>query len=406
MPITQNLKLKKKRFRMKKITRRFLQFILVVTLIGVGGMGNWLLKASRPPVEKEKQMAVLPLARTIAVQAQTISVPIQGHGTVRPLQEIQLVPQVGGKVVYMSPALVDGGAFKTGDVLLKIDPADYRIAVTLADARVQDAESKFVLAEQESRVAQSDWYELHPNTDPPALVAKKPQLATALANVEAQKAELERTRLNLERTQLKAPFDGRISQKGVDIGQYISPGAPVASFYSIDAAEIVLPMESEKLEWFHVPEFTPGCKQGSTARVHADTAGLVQTWEGTVVRAEGKVDEKTRMINVVVRVDRPYSKRPPLAPGLFVTVDIAGKSIENGVLIPREALRQDNVVWVVDKNNRLNFKTVEVALYTHSGVVVKKGLMGNEQVVVAPIKEVTDGMAVRNVPANNGGPKI
>jgi RND family efflux transporter MFP subunit len=388
---------------MKKMTKRLLQVVLVIVLIIAGGMGNWLLKASRPPVEKEKPKVALPLARTVAIHAETIPVPIQGHGTVRPLQEIQLVPQVGGKVIYMSPALVDGGAFKKGDILLKIDPSDYLIAVTLAEARVKDAESRFILAEQESQVARSEWHELHPDSDPPSLVAKKPQLETALANLAAQKAELERARLNFERTLLNAPFNGRISQKSVDIGQYISPGAPVAALYSIDAAEIVLPMESEKLEWFHVPEFTPGCTQGARANIKTDIAGVEQIWEGIVVRAEGKVDEKTRMINVVVRIDQPHSRKPPLVPGLFVTVDIEGKSIENGVLIPREALRQNNVVWVVDEKNRLVFKTVEVALYTHSGIVVKKGLLGNEHVVVAPIKEVTDGMAVRNVAANNGG---
>ncbi|MFO7965243.1 MAG: efflux RND transporter periplasmic adaptor subunit [Desulfobacterales bacterium] len=402
---------------MKKSRRRWIQVTLVIVLITIGGMGNWLLKASRPPMETRQIEVAAPLARTVTVNTGSIPVPIQGHGTVRPLQEIQLIPQVAGKVVDMSPAMVDGGAFKKGDILLSIDPADYRIAVTLAEARVKDAESKFILARQEASVARSDWLQLNPGTEPPTLVAKKPQLETAQANLAAQEAELERAKLNLERTRLKAPFDGRVSRKNVDIGQYVSPGQATAVLYSIDAAEIVVPMESDKLEWFDVPGFTSSGAGSSVSgtenapksfaytrtSVVADIAGRRHTWPGIVVRAEGNVDERTRMINVVVRVDAPHSRKPPLAPGIFVTVNIDGRPVENGALIPRAALREDDTVWVVDSEGRLTFRTVETALYTHAGVVIKNGLEEGEQIVVSPIKEVTDGMLVRNVPANNGG---
>jgi len=540
---------------MKKTTKRLVQCFLVLFLIAIGGIGNCLLKASRPPMEKQKPPEAVPLARTITVHTKTISVPIQGHGTVRPLQEIQLVPQVGGKAVFVSPVLVNGGAFKKNDILLKIDPADYRIAVTLAEARVKDAQSKFVFQEQESSVSRSEWRELHPNTPAPPLVAKEPQLETAKASLTANRAELERARLNLERTRLKAPFDGRVSQKNVDIGQFVSPGQPVAALYSIDAAEIVLPMENENLLWFHVPGFTanneketavksdlitdatrvnnitcvkdgegyritiegnghiknpkifrvdqnrlvidlynvdyikkydtftvggnglkririaehtepqqkvrvvmdlssvmaykvkdgeaaliikvtpkehndatrtlkqtagtPGLSVGNPAKnivspektnlskatVNVDIAGRPQTWEGTVVRAEGKIDERTRMINIVVRVKHPYALKPPLVPGLFATVDIEGRSIPDSVIIPRSALHQDNIVWVVDQDNRLEFRTVDVARRLHSGIVVKGGLSDGEKIVVSPIKEVTDGMKVRGISANNGGRK-
>ncbi|MBU1053060.1 MAG: efflux RND transporter periplasmic adaptor subunit [Proteobacteria bacterium] len=387
---------------MKKINKRIIQIVLVIIFIAVGFAGNMFLKASRPPVEKQSATIAVPLARTIAVEAKTFSVPIEGNGTVYPLKEIQLVPQVGGKVVYISPALVNGGEYKKDEVLLKIDPADYEIAVTLAEALLKDAESKFILAEQEASVAKSDWKALHPDQPPPPLVAKEPQLATAKAKLEAQRAELERARLNLARTRLIAPFDGQVGKKNVDIGQYVSLGQGLATLYSIEASEIVLPMETENLQWFDVPGFTSGNGKGSDAIVYVDIAGKRRIWKGTVVRAEGKVDELTRMVNIVVKVDAPYAKKPPLAPGLFASVNIQGKSIENGVIIPRSAIHQDNVVWVVDKDGRLEFRTVEVALRSRAGIVLKSGLSDKEQVVVSPIKEVTNGMKVRNVPAKDG----
>ncbi|MFH2044363.1 MAG: efflux RND transporter periplasmic adaptor subunit [Pseudomonadota bacterium] len=360
------------------------------------------LKASRPPIEKQNAPLAIPLARTIAVKAKTFLVPIDGNGTVFPLKEIQLVPQVGGKVVYISPALVNGGEYKKDEILLEIDPADYKIAVTLAEALLKDAESKYILAEQEASVAISDWKALHPDQPPPPLVAKEPQLATAKAKLEAQRAELERAKLNLARTRLIAPFDGRISQKSVDIGQYVSLGQGLATLYSTEASEIVLPMETENLQWFHVPGFTNGIGKGADAIVYADIAGKRRTWNGTVARAEGKIDEQTRMVNIVVKVDNPYAKKPPLAPGLFVSVDIQGRPIENGVIIPRSAIHQGNIVWVVGKDESLEFRTIEVALRSRTGIVVKSGLFDKEQIVVSPIKEVTNGMKVRNVPAING----
>lgn len=401
-PIIDFLKLNQNRYVMKKTNKRIIYFLIVIIILVAGVAGNKYLKASRPPIEKQSTPVAVALARTIAVEAKTLLVPIDGNGTVFPLKEIQLVPQVGGKVVYISQALVNGGEYKKDEVLLEIDPADYKIAVTLAEALLKDAESKFILVEQEASVARSDWKSLYPSEAPPPLVAKEPQLATARAKLDAQRAELEKAKLNLARTRLLAPFDGRISQKKVDIGQYVSPAQVLATLYSIETAEIVLPMETENLEWFHVPGFTEGRKKGADAIVSADIAGKRRTWNGTVARAEGKIDEQTRMVNIVIKVDNPFAKKPPLAPGLFVSVEIQGRPIENGVIIPRSAIHQENIVWVVGKDERLEFRPVEVALRSRAGIVIKSGLFDKELIVVSPIKEVTNGMKVRNVPAING----
>ena len=233
------------------------------------------------------------------------------------------------------------------------------------------------------------------NTEPPPLVAKGPQLAAARAKLEADRADLSKALLNLERTDLRAPFDGRLSQESVDVGQYVSTGQALATLYSTEAAEIVLPLEDEDLFWIHAPGFTPGSRIGSSATVQARIAGWEQTWSGKVVRTEGKLDERTRMINVVVRVKKPYAKKPPLAVGLFVTVDIKGRTLPSAFIIPRSALHQGNVVWVVDENRRLRFRKVDVARLQGDDAVVKHGLEKGERVITTPLKAVADGMAVR-----------
>ena len=387
----------------KTTKRRLFHFCMGIVLVILGVLGMRTLTVSKPEIKRQKPAASVPMVRTIKVKTGPQSVHVLGEGTVRPLQEISLVPQVGGKVVHVSPILVNGGKFRKGDTLLRIEPVDYQLAVTLAEAKVKHSESLLALAEEEAAAAQEEWRRLHADNfkadgKPPSLVAKEPQLVAAKANLKADRADLHRALLNLERTELKAPFAGRVSQENVDIGQYVSPGQSLANLYSTEAAEIVLPLEDEDAFWFHVPGFSPGKRPGASAVVRARIAGREKTWSGEVVRTEGKLDERTRTINVVVRVEKPHEKKPPLAVGLFVAVDIEGHTLPSATLIPRSALHQGSMVWVVDNNDQIRFRKVDVARIQGDEALVQAGLEDGERVVITPLKVVTDGMAVRTAP--------
>ena len=379
-----------------------LQVVISAALIALGTGGFVALRASKPEIRKRRPPVPVPMVRTISVKTGAQAVIIRGEGTVRPLREINLVPEVSGKVVYVSTALVGGGIFKKGNTLLGIDPEDYQLAVTLAKAKVKDGESSMQLAEEEAAAAKEEWQLLYSdgsngNTKPPPLVAKEPQLAAAQARLEADRADLRKAKLSLARTEIKAPFDGRVGEERVDIGQYVTPGQALGTLYSTEAAEIVVPLEDGDLFWFDVPGFTTTKRKGSPAVVQARIAGQELTWPGKVVRTEGRLDERTRMINVVVRVEKPYAKKPPLAVGLFVKVDIRGKTLPKVAIIPRGALRQGAVVWVVNGKNRLQFRKVKVARVQGDEVIIMGGLEEGEKVVTTPLKAVTDGMAVRMI---------
>ena len=382
--------------------KKLIQFGISAVLIVMGVVSLLVLTASKPEMKKRRPPAPVPMVRTIQTKSGPQTVSIQGEGTVRPLREINLVSEVGGKVVGVSPAMVNGGVFKKDDTLLQIDPVDYELAVTLAKAKVKDAESRLQLAEEEALAAVEEWRLLYPdssseNSKPSALVAKEPQLAAAQARLEADMADLSKALLHLERTKLKAPFSGRVGEEKVDIGQYVSPGQTLGTLYSTEAAEIVVPLEGGDLFWFDVPAFTSKDGRGAPAVIRASLAGRELSWPGKVVRTEGRLDERTRMIHVVVRVDKPYARKPPLILGLFVTVDIEGRKIEKAAIIPRGALHQGNVVWVLDQESRLRFRKVEVARIQGDEVVVTEGLDDGEAVVITPLKAVTDGMTVRVV---------
>ena len=385
---------------MSKTQKRIIHLGVMLVLLGLGVAGFLALTASKPQLKRTKPPKPMPMVRVSNIKTGPQSVSVRGEGTVRPLREIQLVPQVNGKVVYVSPVLVDGGEFNKDDVLLRIDPLDYQLAVTLAQARVKDSESRLRVAEEEASAAKEEWRLLYQDKglaaeDPPALVAKEPQLAAAKAKLAADRADLQKARLHLGRTELKAPFNGRVSEESVDIGQYVSSAKPLATLFSTEAAEIVVPFDDESLFWFHVPGFTPGNGPGSSVKVLARIAGRELTWDGKVVRAEGELDERTRMVKVVVRVDKPFASKPPLVSGLFVTVEIQGRTLENAAVIPRAALRDNSTVWVVDETGKLEFRRVDVARIGTDQAILRSGLKDGDMVVTSGLKVVTDGMKVR-----------
>ena len=394
---------------MNRTKKHIVHVVLTLGVIALGATVFLVLTAGKPQLKRSRPPVPVPMVRALKVNTGPQVITIRGEGTVKPLREIQLIPEVSGKVVYTSPALVDGGGFKKGQVLLRIDPVDYELAITLARARVKDSESRLKVAEEEAAAAREEWRLLYKDSsesadEPPALVAKVPQLAAARAKLAADRADLRKALLNLERTRLAAPFNGRVSQENVDIGQYVSIAQPLASLFSTEAAEIVVPLDDAALYWFYVPGFTPGTGPGAAVKISARIAGRALTWSGRVVRAEGKLDERTRMINVVVHVDKPYATRPPLAVGLFVTAQIQGRTLENATVIPRAALREDSRVWVVDGEGRLNFRRVTVARLGSRHAIISSGLKDGERVVTSSLNIVTDGMKVRVMPGKGKEP--
>ena len=336
---------------------RTAQVVFTAGVILIGFLVFMALMATRSEVRRTKATLPPPLVSAIAADVGPRTVLISGEGTVRPLREIDLVPQVSGKIVYISPAMRDGGSFGKGETLLCIDPTDYELAVKSAEARVKDLESVLLLTIEEAEVALEEWKLSGGEGDePPPLVAKKPQLEAARANLAAGEADLEKAKLNLERTTLGAPFEGRIIRKNVDIGQFVSVGQQLGSMYSTEAAEIAVPLTQEDLEWFYVPGFTPDGTGESTVTVYAEIAGRSLTWPARIMRAEGVLDERTRMVNVVVRVERPYDSVPPLAMGLFVTIEIRGVEVPDAVWLPRSAVHEGgatqefNVFWPIGRD--------------------------------------------------------
>lgn len=381
--------------------KRFLMIVLPILVLIAAGIGAHFIIKAKPVVKVQRPEVLPPLVRIQTVEMEDLSLTVKSQGTVSPRTESKLVPEISGRVIWISPNLISGGFFEEGDTLLKIDPHDYQQA--LIRARAEVAGRKLVLAQEEAEaeVARKEWEDLGEG-EPTPLTLRLPQLEEAKAALASAEAALEQAQCDLERTEVKAPFAGRVRQEDVDVGQFVSRGSPVATLYAVDFAEIRLPLADDELAFLDLPLIYRGDESGETGpevKITIHFAGKSHTWMGRIVRTEGEIDPRSRMVHAVAQVRDPYGRgepgRPPLAVGMYVHAEIKGRSVENVAVLPRAALHGTNTIYVVDDSNRLRFREVDILRATRELVVVRSGLKEGEQVCLTPLEAVTDGMRVR-----------
>lgn len=378
---------------MKRIFSIMLPVIIVAGAVAV----SVILVMAKPEPEKK---AVAEIARHIRVTTAyegRVSLSVQTQGTVEAKQAIDLVPQVSGQVIYVSEKFVAGGIFKKGELILRLDPRDYQYAVTSTRARVTESQQVLVRERAEAALARAEWAELGQG-DASDLTLRKPQLADAEAKLAAAEANLRVARLSLERTEIRAPFNGLLTSKNVDYGQFISTGTNVGKLYSIDVLEVRLPMSSRDLAQFDIAGLQSG-------RVQLDVtltgrfADQESQWQGTIVRTEGLVTTKTRIMYVVAQLRGEQllslDGKLPLSIGQFVAAEVEGHVYETVFQLPRAVLRQGNQVLVVDKDNKLVTRKIKLVDSNRDYVVISEGLKDGDIVVKSQLGVNVDGLLVK-----------
>jgi RND family efflux transporter MFP subunit len=379
----------------KDMIKRFL-FPLAIVFAGLGFAG--LIISTGPKLEQKPPISNAPLVRTWVADVQTVQMSSVTHGSVLPRTESELIPEVSGRVVDISPVMVSGGFFKKDDLLLKVDPLDYEVALEQARASLASARSELTNA----RKAHDRLLDLAKRQS-----ASQSQQDDALnrlrfaqASIREATARLSRAARDITRTNITAPYDGRVRSERVDIGQFVTRGAPIASLYATDVAEVRLPIHDEELAYLELALAGPTDKNLPAVILRARFAGEDHTWDGRIVRTEGELDPKTRMINIVAQVQSPYQQsdsRPPLAVGLFVEAEIIGKQVDNVFVLPRSALQANEQVYVVTDENRLQFRDVEVIRIVDEDVYVIDGFKRGETISLSTVNNAIEGMLVRPV---------
>ncbi len=386
-----------------KISEKKLKVLLPFFILVVGVLITVVMIKSRAPVEKRAQAEYTPLVRVIEVQPETVQLLVKTQGTVKPRTEGELVAEVAGQVVWVSPGFAAGGFFEKDEVLVRIDSRDYELAVITARGQVAQARVRFETEEAQAKVAREEWKQLGTGDKSP-LATRELQLQEAEASLAAAEAALERAQRSLNRTSIRAPFAGRIRAKLTDVGEYVAPGVPVTSVFSVDYAEIRLPIPNEELAYVNLPVDYRGeatQQAGPAVQLYADFAGRQHHWQGRIVRVEGEIDQHSRMVHVIAQVDDPYGRdegqdQIPLAVGLFVEAVIEGNSAEGVYVVPRAAVR-GNQVLVVDAEQKLRFREVKILRNDRENAVISGGLTPGTLICVSNMEAVSDGMKVRTV---------
>jgi RND family efflux transporter MFP subunit len=385
--------------------RGILQALLAIIIVGVGIASAVIFYLLKKPPERKEQDLQAPLVEVVQLHSKDIPMVVQGYGTVTPKVEVDIIPEVAGKVIYIHPELIVGGLIPADKTILRIDPRDYKLAVRQAEAAVADARVILETEQAEAEVARTEWKQLHPDTEPTSpLVLRQPQIRKAKALLDSSEAQLATAQLRLERTNLSLPFDVLITSENVDIGQYVVTGQSLAKGYGTNSVEIEVPLMDSELAWFDVFEnsiFSNGNSnsvKGASAEVKATFAGTEHTWKGNVVRTTGQVDKTSRMISVVVEVPKPFDAlkgKPPLLPGVFAEVLIHGNTLRNAVAVPRDAIREGNQMWIVNDSNSLGIRPLKIVRADKNFAYLVSDDLDGAKVVLSSLDTAIDGMKVR-----------
>lgn len=377
-------------------------FIISGVILLISAAITLIVFITAPEAQREgtsKQTAML--VDVVKVDRDNYIPTVIATGTVQAAKDIILSTQVGGEVVSISENFIPGSFVKKGDILLQINPADYRNIVQLRKSDLQLAKADLSVEMGRQDVARKD-YELigeeftAENQD---LVLRKPQLESARANVAAAEASVQQALLNLQRTTIRAPFDAHIISRNANTGSQLAPGTELGRLVGMDEYWVAANVPVSKVNWLTFADKDSG--PGSDVKViNASSWPKSQYRQGKLFRLVGALDAQTRLASVLVSVPDPLVRKtemdtvPPLMLGTFVEVHIKAREIQDVIRLNRDHLRQGETVWVM-KEGKLNIREVDIIFEDAEYAYIKEGLSDDEQVVTTDLSTVVEGAGLR-----------
>lgn len=381
------------------------RFMLPVLVIVVAGYGSFLLIGARPQPERLDVAQRATVVETIQPTLLDDRIEVTGFGTVEAHRLLRIQSQVSGEVLALNESLVAGGIVSAGEMLLKVDPQDYEIALGQRQADVVNAEVDLQMAEAGSLVAQREWELLGETIETSEigerLARKEPQKLEAQAMLAASKGKLKQAQLNLERTTIKAPFNGLVLEDNVEIGQIISPSSTIATIVGTDEFEIVVSIPLAKLEWIIIDPEDP--QRNSKAKVSLELGdGRALVREAVVSRFSGQVERSGRLAKVILTVSDPINRdgvpgRGVLFLGSYVRVDIEGPEVSGVVEIPRAVLQENDAVWVMDSESRLAVRSCDIVVGRTDTVLARIPFEPGDRIITSPMGMAIEGMLLQRL---------
>lgn len=375
---------------MKTLLRR-LSPLFILLLFVVGAIA--LMSTKEAPEQKPEEMPV-PIVDVTQVEQQTVSLNLPSYGVVTPKYKTQLVTEVQGRMLSISPQFVAGGIVKKGDQLAQIEPSDYEADLMQAEATLAQATAALNEEIARGEVAKIE-FKGYDKGLPPELGLRIPQLKKEQANVKYAQAALARAQRNLERTVIRAPFDGIIKARNVDLGQYVTLGTNLGELYDTSIAEIRLPISNDDLAYLESVDHPD-----TQVTLSASLAGKENTWMGNIIRSEGVIDADNRMVYLVAEIKDPYLREHktqgslPLKYGSFVNAVIKGRTVDGIVKLPRYVVRNEHVA-LVNEQNIVEMRHVNVVRSDLENVFIKDSLKTGERVAITHFSNMANGQLVK-----------
>ncbi|MFK8113642.1 MAG: efflux RND transporter periplasmic adaptor subunit [Rubripirellula sp.] len=342
------------------------------------------------------------LVETVTVERGTYAPKLVVLGTVRPAQDIVLSPRVSGQVIELSSKLVPGGMVREGDLLLRIDPADFANAVSINRSELKQVEASLEIEEGRQSLAKKELALLEGTIEGTnrALVLREPQIASIRAEVSAAEAAVERAELDLDRASVFAPFDAQILSRSVNVGSQVSPNDELAQLVGIDEYWIMAAVPVRSLQWLRFPKSNERAEDGSPVTLRdPDSWPRGSVRHGYVARMIGTLDQETRLARVLVIVRDPLGETtdgPPLILDTLIETEIEGRPIEGVIRLNRDFVRDADTVWVM-KDEKLEIRKVEIVFRDAKHAYIHMGLEHGDEVVATTLATVAEGVGLRKV---------
>jgi len=369
---------------------------LGILLVGVGAAVGMMATSKKP--ERSAIQDKAPLVTIMVAQSSDEKIVVGASGTVVAAREVSITPQVSGTVLEISADLVPGSVVRVGEILARIDDRDYRDILMQRTAQLEDARYALAVEEGSQEVARQEWALMDGAEVGEAnrkLMLREPHLARARANVASAESSVAMARRDIERTVVRAPFDALLIARGVEAGQVVSQQSLVAKLVATDAYWVRVNVPASILDSVHLPD-AEGEGGALVSITHDLGRGSAVRRTGKIIRLLGSVEAQGKMAQLLVEIANPL-KGPdsPLLLGAYVLAEIDGNTLTDVVVIPRKALREGGKVWVMDKEDRLDVRRVEVAWRRADEVIVTSGIAPGERVITSHLASPVDGIAVR-----------
>lgn len=370
---------------------------LVSVAIMIAVLMNMLRSSPEKLVTPEAAIAV----KTEILQRADVTLTVESQGSVRPRTRTILTSEISGTILELSDRFVVGGLFDQGDILMRLDPRDYEVALQRAEAKLSSRKALLEFEKARAFQARKEWAMTgRPETEAPALALRKPYLAEAEANLLEALAEVKQANVKLARTSIRAPYAGMVTKKNIDIGQYVTLGSRLGEIFATDFVEVRLPLTDQDLSMMDTR--LPGQVGIKSVQLQGLNKGYQAKWRAKFERFEGVVNEVNRSQYVVVSVADPYllksTETPASAPllvGTFVRAQLSGKTLNDVFKVPRGALLQGSKIATVDGNDSLRTLSVEVMFADDDFYYIGDGLDESVEVVVSAIGTPIEGLKLR-----------